>query len=426
MGLQNASKINKASSVCNSCRSLKTRCDRKNPCSTCAKRGLLLCTYPAFRKLGEAPLPGMGVFDPNFIDDTICPSTIAPSRKPDDTRDDFEVKQRRSMNDSELRASDQSVNPQKLDHFMSPTMGTRTPRNEPHGESIVATTGEAPTASPEAIFWPGSPGTYHAGPAMETPLLSEQARIERASGGSASIPLPHSPTSLAKDTGTQLERRPDSHGVQTNTPDEKIVNTPLELALGSKPWWDNGISSARRSIGDSYWRCGCPREDNIAFLCDETCRLNQECALYFARDLSFTQEAIVASLSVFAKQHTAAYTFYWSHQHGIWGTLESSDLISRNSFWTRQYHFSLNLVYEQLVKFPDVRFGRSNFERAGLLVAVIKLKDFCSPLSDKFGPSEIFRFEHAEDRTLLQNQVSTSERNSTPDPLDIDCGNTSR
>lgn len=135
-------------------------------------------------------------------------------------------------------------------------------------------------------------------------------------------------------------------------------------------------------------------------------------------------DSVVAILSVLTQQHISTYTFYWSHQRGIWGSFGSSDTTSRSPFWTGQGHFSLVWVYEQLVRLPYT-FARSNFERAGLMVAVMKLKEFSARLFDKFGQSEIIRFGHAEDRLLLQDQVSTHEQSPTPDPLNIDYGNTS-
>ena len=112
--------------------------------------------------------------------------------------------------------------------------------------------------------------------------------------------------------------------------------------------------------------------------------------MYLARDLSFTEDCAVAKLSVFAKQYALAYTFYWSRQQGVWGCLWLSDPKSKNPSWTEKCRFRLEWMYEQLVQFPDV-FTRSNFERAGLMVAVMKLKEFSAPLPDKFGPSGIFR-----------------------------------
>lgn len=113
---------------------------------------------------------------------------------------------------------------------------------------------------------------------------------------------------------------------------ENSTEIPLKLTLGAEPCQVDNVSQATLSQGDSYWRCGCPREDHIAFRCDHTCWLNLECSLYFARDLSFIPESVVAILSVLTPQHTSKYTFYWSHKKGICGTLQSSGLISRSPF----------------------------------------------------------------------------------------------
>lgn len=448
--------------ACTYCHSRKMRCDRRKPCSTCLKYKIKLCTYPAFRprkyhlNLGS----GFGVWDPGYVkgEDTEFlnweapektqptalsssdhPLTIATLGKRDETSSDLEVKQPMTISAHELQVRVQSVDSQKVDHFISPSLDTRPSGNELSCERNAVMMDQSPTTWPGVSPWASFPGAANTLPVMEAPFLSDSATISSVPGELASGSLPHSQTSFdegmdAQDTQDAQFQEPyvlqngilrhiqsawstsiPTNGRSCSSPDtvhsttipnsqnENTTDDSLKLTLGAKPWRMNNMSHATLFVGNSYWRCGCPREDHITFVCDHTCRLNQECSLHLARDLSFMPESVVAILSVLTQQHTSTYTFYWSHQRGICATFKSSDTTSRNPFWTGQCYFSLVWVYEQLVRLPD-NFTRSNLERAGLMVAVITLREFDEIHSNVFREGILTLPSLPEDRNPIQKQ----------------------
>lgn len=467
MGLQRPDEtpIRQFGSACSYCHLRKMRCNRGKPCSTCLKYKVELCTYPPFRprkhhlNLGS----GFGVFDPGYVkgEDTEPLNWEAPERtqpaalsrfdhpltidtpgKRDETSSDLEVKKPMTLSDHELQARVQSVDSQKVNQSISPSLDTRLSRNELSWESHAVIMDQSPTTLPEVSPWASFPGAANTLPAMEAPFPSGSSTISSVPGGLASVSLPHSQTSFdegmdaqdaqdAQDprcqepcviqnrilrhfqstwstsipTNGRSCRSPDTVHSTTiaNTQNENTTDVVLKLNLGAEPWRMDNTSHATLFVGDSYWRCGCPREDHIAFLCDDTCRLNQECSLHLARDLSFMPESNVAILSVLTQQHTSTYTFYWSHQRGICGTFQSSDITSRSPFWTGQCHFSLVWVYEQLVRLPD-NFTRSNLERAGLMIVVIKLREFDEIHSNVFREGILTLPSFPEDRNHIQMQ----------------------
>ena len=305
--------------VCDYCSSHKVRCDRGQPCSTCLKYGIE-CTASRPRKCRLKRHPDSEVLDSvellngESADNTRSPtssrsdlsSTITMPGKWDETSSDLEVIKIMTTRNNELQARFQSAKSQKENQSVSTTVRTQPSRYELSWEGNAAPTDQSPTSFLEVHTGPIFPAA-DAVPVMEAHSLLGPATIKRVLGEMVAVSLPHCQASFTEDIDTRAPQCQEPYVIQNgilpqsqstsstslstdghlcNSPDTvhltvitdpqhgSTIDIPPRLVLGLEPWQMDNTSNATLSMGDSHWRCGCPREDHIAFHCDQTCWLN--------------------------------------------------------------------------------------------------------------------------------------------------------
>ncbi|KAK5203016.1 hypothetical protein LTR41_011240 [Exophiala xenobiotica] len=166
------------------------------------------------------------------------------------------------------------------------------------------------------------------------------------------------------------------------------------------------------------WECGCSREDDSAFECDGTCRLNEGWTLRCAKDSFSVPGKTVAVLSGGNTAGLSSYTFKWSDNHVMLVIFRSHHSTVTNPFTTGTDLMTLDWMHDELLQSPNT-FTHPSLERAALTEAVARFRVEESPRARDAPLSHPLQ----NHRTAIIAHSDTADNTSVEDDyIDIDDG----